>query len=366
VILYTAAHGGFSREAAPLGGGAAICDRLVEEWTRTRPFNFRLITPSILGPSAPAGKQIVHFKETDYAQFSRAFERAATDEILRHDPASTVVLSNDVSEGPDFERLSQRGFRVFTIYHVDVVAYVAAIYGRGWIAPETTVRWYPRLRRLLPEMAKLVWEKQALSVRYSQGLIVPSAGMRDVLERCYPSHPPIHVLPWGVWDNGPAVSPDPLRAEFGVAHDAKRSSARGANDQARRTQHRFRLKVSDCDLTHEELRGSGAQAAGVYGDTRQSRKRVLGLFDVVEADDGDVAPDRDASLSQRADEADCDDVVETKGGGRRRVEVEQLRDRRPAARVVVHCFNDQRFIGGNSGIFEGKSIAGEAFLANEQ
>jgi len=50
-VLYTAAHGGFGGEEVPLGGGAAVCEHLVEEWTRTRPFPFRLITPSILGAS---------------------------------------------------------------------------------------------------------------------------------------------------------------------------------------------------------------------------------------------------------------------------------------------------------------------------
>lgn len=221
MILYTAAHGGFSREAVPLGGGAAVCDHLVEEWTRTRPFDFRLITPSILGGSAPTGRELVRFGERDYARFCRAFERAATEEILRYDPESTVVLSNDVSEGPDFARLAERGFHVFTIYHVDVVAYVSAIYLRGWIAPETTVRWYPRVGWMLPQIARLVWEKQAASVRYSRGLIVPSAGMRDVLQRSYPSCPPIHVLPWGVWDNGSPSEAHDLRAEFGIPGDAR-------------------------------------------------------------------------------------------------------------------------------------------------
>lgn len=223
VILYTAAHGGFSHEAVPLGGGAAVCDRLVEEWSRTRPFDFRLITPAILEQSAPRGADLVRFGERDYANFSRAFERAATTEILKHDPADTVVLSNDVSEGPGFAALGRAGFRVFTIYHVDVVAYVAAIYGRGWIAPETTVRWYRRLRPILPSITRLIWEKQDASVQHSHGLIVPSEGMREVLLRCYPECPreKIHVLPWGVWDISPAPSTDALRKEFGVHGNAR-------------------------------------------------------------------------------------------------------------------------------------------------
>jgi glycosyltransferase involved in cell wall biosynthesis len=223
LILYTAAHGGFP-EAIPLGGGAAVCRHLASEWTRTGRCDFRLITPSILGDDAPRGADLVHFGEREYARFSRAFERAATEEILRCDPANTVVLCNDVSEGPDFEKLARGGFRVYTIYHVDVVAYVAAIYGRGWIAPETTVRWYRRLRPVLPRMARLVWEKQEASVRHSRGLIVPSEGMREVLLRCYPecAGSKIHVLPWGAFEEGPEpVSGDGLRAEFGVPRNAR-------------------------------------------------------------------------------------------------------------------------------------------------
>jgi glycosyltransferase involved in cell wall biosynthesis len=72
-------------------------------------------------------------------------------------------------------------------------------------------------------MAKLVWEKQAASVRYSRGLIVPSEGMREVLLRCYPECPreKIHVLPWGNWSPEAPVDPEPLRKEFGVPEDAR-------------------------------------------------------------------------------------------------------------------------------------------------
>jgi glycosyltransferase involved in cell wall biosynthesis len=221
-VLYTAAHGGFKSQAVPLGGGAVVCDHLVEEWERTRPFEFRLITPAVLGTGAPSGRELVHFGERDYASFSRAFERAITDEILRHDPANAVVLVNDVSEGPDFAALGARGYRLYTVYHVDVVAYVAAIYLRGLIRPETTVRWYPRLRPMLPAMARLVWEKQEASVRYSRGLVMPSEGMRETILRCYPWCPPekIHVLPWGAWSTPEAADAASLRQEFGVPADA--------------------------------------------------------------------------------------------------------------------------------------------------
>jgi len=200
-----------------------VFEHLVEEWSRTQPFELTAVTPTILGNSAPSGGDLVKFGERAYARFCREFERASTAEILRHDPAQTVVLANDISEGPDFAELGARGYRIYTIYHVDVVAYVAAIYGHGLIAPETTVSWYRRLRGLLPEMAKLVWEKQEASVRYSRGLIVPSEGMREVLLRCYPDCPPdkIHVLPWGNWNPDTPADPEPLRREFGVPENAR-------------------------------------------------------------------------------------------------------------------------------------------------
>lgn len=222
-VIYTAAHGGFSAEPVPLGGGAAVFEHLVEEWSRTRPFELTPVTPAILGKSAPKGGELVKFGERAYARFCREFERASTAEILRHDPAQTAVLANDISEGPDFAQLAAQGYRVYTIYHVDVVAYVAAMYGRGAIAPETTVRWYRRLRRCLPDMAKLVWEKQEASVRHSRGLIVPSEGMREVLLRCYPDCPPerIHVLPWGNWNADAPADAEPLRREFGVPDNAR-------------------------------------------------------------------------------------------------------------------------------------------------
>jgi glycosyltransferase involved in cell wall biosynthesis len=225
-VLYTAAHGGFAGQAVPLGGGAAVCDHLVAEWERTRPFEFELISPAILGAAAPSGGELVRFGESAYAQFSVAFERAATDEILRHDPAETAVLANDVSEGPDFAKLAGRGYRIFTIYHVDVVGYISAIYLGGRVRPDTTVQWYPRLRWALPQMARLVWEKQEASVRHSRGVILPSEGMREVMLRCYPWCPAsrIHVLPWGNWNSperGEANDVDDLRREFGVPAEAR-------------------------------------------------------------------------------------------------------------------------------------------------
>jgi glycosyltransferase involved in cell wall biosynthesis len=196
------------------------------EWGRTRPFELQALTPSILGAGAPSGSDLTKYDESRYAAFSHSFEHACTEEILRHDPADTVVLANDISEGPDFRKLAARGFRIFTIFHVDVVDYVTSLYFRGMLAPETTVRWYRRLRPILPSMASLVWAKQEAVVDCSAGLIVPSPRMREVLLRCYPDCAPekIHVLPWGNWHSTEAADPAAvaaLRTEFSVPEQAQ-------------------------------------------------------------------------------------------------------------------------------------------------
>ena len=223
-VLYLAAHGDFANQAVPLGGGAAVCTRLVHEWTRTQPFPLDLVSPSILGAQAPSGREIVGYGERAYAGFCRRFSTAATAEVLRHDPRETVVLANDISEGPDFACLAHAGFALATIYHVDVVAYVAAMYARSLIRPETMVRWYDRIEaspasRLIPSISKLVFEQQRASMRHSQAIFVPSQGMKEVLLRCYPWVPSerIRVLPWGAWtDDTPSTSNDSIDVPEGA------------------------------------------------------------------------------------------------------------------------------------------------------
>ncbi len=203
-VLYTAAHGGFSGQAVPLGGGAAIANLLGDEWSHSKPFALKLLGPAVLGSSAPSAREIVSFNERQYARFCDAFRTACSAEVLKHDPATTTVLVNDISEGPDFERIARAGFRIVTIYHVDVVAYISALYLRGWIRPETLTRWWERLRkgtpgRLAPAILRLIFEQQRASLLWSERVVVPSSDMKAILLRCYPDTPPnrIEVLPWG-------------------------------------------------------------------------------------------------------------------------------------------------------------------------
>ncbi len=209
-VLYAAAHAGFDLSRVPLGGGAAVADHLTQEWSHTRPFNLQVLSPQILA-AAPKDKDLVTYSELRYARFCRDFERALTERILTQDPRSHTVLCNDVSEGPDFKRLAERGHALYTIYHVDVVDYMSRVYFYNAVRPETTTRFYSGIERIglsrwVPDVCKLVWQKQQDSVRYSKGLLVPSQAMKDVLLRCYPGTPSekIHVLPWGIWPSPPA------------------------------------------------------------------------------------------------------------------------------------------------------------------
>jgi len=206
-VLYAAAHSGFNLGEVPLGGGAAVAQHLVEEWGKAKPFELKVLGPSLLKESAPQQKDLVRYSELQYARFCRQFEKRLTETILQYDPANTVVLCNDVSEGPDFKTLAEKGYSIFTIYHVDVVDYFTTFYLHSWLKPDTTTSLYRKICRLglawaVPDVLKLVWEKQESSVRYSKGLVVPSQRMKEILLRCYPDLEAsrVHVLPWGVWE----------------------------------------------------------------------------------------------------------------------------------------------------------------------
>lgn len=215
-LIYTAAHGGFAQQRVPLGGGGAVCDHLLQEWKRVEPFE----SIACVTPPSVTGKELVGYSESEYARFCRDFERYSTSEVLKRDPRDTAVLVNDISEGPDFRALAERGFRIFTIYHVDVVAYVADIYAKGWVSARTLARAYEYLHWAVPDMAKLVFEKQKQSVLYSQKCIVPSQRVKGVLRECYPQRADdfVEVVPWGSLTEADLPAPDTtaLREEFQV------------------------------------------------------------------------------------------------------------------------------------------------------
>jgi glycosyltransferase involved in cell wall biosynthesis len=193
-VLYSAAHADFP-DSEPLGGGKAVADYLIREWRIRELFTLSVLSPSSLG--LQLSKPLAQMKELEYARFCREFERATASEILKRDPQRCVVLGNDISEGPDFAVLGERGYRMVTIFHVDVVEYFTRFYLRGLIRPETAARfqWF----NIMPDVLKLVFEKQYQCVRHSARIVVPSTPMREVILRCYPWCEPekIVVMPWG-------------------------------------------------------------------------------------------------------------------------------------------------------------------------
>jgi glycosyltransferase involved in cell wall biosynthesis len=209
-VLYSAAHAEFP-DTEPLGGGKAVADYLIREWREHQLFALSVLSPTSLGLRLP--KPLAQLSELQYARFCREFKRAATAEIQKHDPQRCVVLSNDISEGPDFGTLGERGYRIVTIFHVDVVEYFTRFYLRGLIRPETAARF--RWFGVMPDVLRLVFEKQYQCVRHSARVIVPSAPMKEMISRCYPWCAPekIVVLPWGDVSARPPVAPNRLPEE---------------------------------------------------------------------------------------------------------------------------------------------------------
>jgi glycosyltransferase involved in cell wall biosynthesis len=211
-VIYAAAHAEFP-DSEPLGGGKAVADYLLREWRASRPFEMEVLSPSSLG--LRLARPLVEMGEFAYARFCREFERATTSRVLAADPRETVVLANDLSEGPDFAALGRAGFRVVSLWHVDVVDFFARIYLRGRVPVERAAGWH---RFPLPGLLRLVFHKQHACVSHSARIVVPSAPMRDVISRCYPGCPRelVEVVPWG--DLTPPVAPAPTE-EPDVAPD---------------------------------------------------------------------------------------------------------------------------------------------------
>ncbi|MBI4055305.1 MAG: glycosyltransferase family 4 protein [Elusimicrobia bacterium] len=236
-LIYTAAHSGFP-EDLPLGGGARVARELSLRWQNDpdlelsvlgpgnswrEPFYQTLPIPTDLQPAGPdygrgvpaqhalGARPLVRLNEMQYARFCRAFEKAIEEKILPHIRTSSLVLvSNDISEGPDFKKLARWGVPCLTILHVDVVDYFGKIYLKGLLPNSLYTRLFHRLERLrlrslVPEVLRLVFEKEQHAVRYCQKLLVPSAAMKEVLVENYRHllkekelRAKIEIVPWGI------------------------------------------------------------------------------------------------------------------------------------------------------------------------
>lgn len=242
-LVFVASHVGYPMDRTPLGGGAMVGLQLVKHWKPDA--NWK---PVILGsgPDSPmpgcdyhrlAGREggLVDLGELDYARFCRDFERQTTDWILERKkelpPKDTVVVVNDVSEGPALAELAAAGYPILSIWHVDVVDYFNKLYLRRIVAPEKLTKLHERMRAIgadwiLPDVLDLVFEKQRETVYHSKRMIVPSRAMADTLMRCYGDllgyeelSRRIVVVPWGVWSDAPGPADENRASELREYHE---------------------------------------------------------------------------------------------------------------------------------------------------
>jgi glycosyltransferase involved in cell wall biosynthesis len=235
-LVFVASHVGYPMDRTPLGGGAMVGLQLARHWKPDASWSLTVLGS---GPQNPApgldyhrlaGREdgLVDLGELDYARFCRDFEAQTTEWLLsRRDaypPKDTVVVVNDLSEGPDLEALAGAGYKILSIWHVDVVDYFNKLYLRRIVAPERLTRLHERMRSfgadwILPDVLDLVFEKQRQTVVHSSRLVVPSRAMGDTILRCYGDlvgygelSRRVAVVPWGVWADAPGPA-DENRAE---------------------------------------------------------------------------------------------------------------------------------------------------------
>lgn len=212
-ILMTAAHGGFNSEKTPLGGGAAICEYLFDIWKDDPSIELILAGPGPNVANLPNYRHInildvapSSLSELKYAKFSRAFEQAQNELIIKERP--DAVLTHDIAEAPGFAELSRFGIPCVPILHVDVADFFCRMYLGEIITPMAAERFMNKFRSspFIPDVLRLVFDKQAEAAQFCPRLIVPSQGMADVLTKTYPSlgRDRIAVIPWGAPEHTPS------------------------------------------------------------------------------------------------------------------------------------------------------------------
>lgn len=234
-VVFIGSHLGYPMDRTPLGGGAMVGLQMVRAWARHGGFDLTVLGsgpespgPGLLYERIPAAperpqRELVRLSEFGYARFCRNFEEAALRYLRDHprefQPGRTCVVLNDIAEGPDAGLLAAMGYPILSIWHVDVVDFFNKMYFYNLVGPERFTRGFDAVRRwglgwAVPDVLRLVFEKQRRVVAHSARLVFPSAGMARTVLRCYgpmegdgtrgatgPSlERRLRVVPWGGWE----------------------------------------------------------------------------------------------------------------------------------------------------------------------
>ena len=221
-IFLCSATGALASDVAPVGGGVTVLEALLP-YLAASDFQITVLTPGAIDErdgirqqlavpalSDAAPERILRLNARAYARFALEWEAALADYFADIDPYDSVVLANDTSEGPPVATLHRNGFRQMALLHV----IVAEFFSRRYIAQPTGLpvrgrhlaALWRRLERfglaqLAPDLARLVWPKEAVLAQHVEALIAPSATVARSLDACYPSAGVMQrtqIVPWGV------------------------------------------------------------------------------------------------------------------------------------------------------------------------
>jgi glycosyltransferase involved in cell wall biosynthesis len=246
-LVYVGSHLGYPMDRTPLGGGAMVGLHLARRWAADPTLRLAALGSGPEQPFAASPRAAYHrlagvdaglvdLSELAYARFCREFETKTSDWLLSRrsewKPEETVVVVNDISEGPSLARLKAAGYRVVSIWHVDVVDYFNKLYLKSLVAPSKVTAVYEALRSAslsaaVPDVLRLVFEKQRETVAHSDLMVLPSHAMKDTILKCYGRFFPgaaerCLVQPWGAlgpWRAADRGQVEALRQHYQIERD---------------------------------------------------------------------------------------------------------------------------------------------------
>lgn len=219
-IFLLGATSGISSKDHPVGGGVHVLEQLLEELppyfsgsliqlyggstSSTQVYSWgsaiSLELPILQGRSLSA---LLHLSEWHYSHFARQFEKAATAYLLETGATGDLVIVNDISEGPHFQKLAQAGFILIPLFHIGVAEFFCKLYLRNYWRASTLCHVFLKIEKslgrwVIPPLLQLIFTKERHAVHYGKLLIVPSEGLKQALIQCYGEEysDKIKVIPW--------------------------------------------------------------------------------------------------------------------------------------------------------------------------